>query len=113
MPMKDFEQQSKTIRLKEYKKPDFLIDQVELRFELDEEQTRVHSVLQVIRNASDESAPLILMGECLTLGEIKIDGTSLDKSAYEVTDNTLNIPGLSNSFSLEIERRLSKNHVFS
>lgn len=111
--MKDIEQQSKTIYLKEYKKPDFLIDHVELTFELDEEQTRVHSVLQLTRNTSDEDAPLVLMGECLGLGEVKIDDATLDKSAYEVTDSRLTIPDVPDSCSLEIETFIKPQENFS
>ena len=111
--MKDLEQQSKTIYLKEYKKPDFLISHVELTFDLDEEQTRVYSVLQVTRNTSDEAAPLILMGECLELGEIKLDGVLLDNSAYEATDTQLTIADVSNSFSLEIETFIKPQENFS
>ena len=36
-PMKDLDHQSKTIYLKEYKQPDFLIDHVELTFALADE----------------------------------------------------------------------------
>jgi len=111
--MKDLEQQSKTIYLKEYKTPDFLIDHVALTFELDEEQTRVHSVLQLTRNTSEEAAPLVLMGECLELGEVKIDDVTLDKSAYEVTDSRLTIPDVPDSCSLEIETFIKPQENFS
>lgn len=111
--MKDIEQQSKTIYLKEYKKPDFLIDHVELTFELDEEQTRVYSVLQITRNTSDETAPLVLMGECLELGEMKLDAVALDKSTFEVRDTNLTIADVPDSFSLEIETFIKPQENFS
>ncbi len=111
--MKDLEQPSKTIYLKEYKKPDFLISHVELTFDLGEEQTRVYSVLQVTRNTSDEAAPLILMGECLELGEIKLDGVLLGSSACEVTDTRLTIADVPNRFSLEIETFIKPQENFS
>ena len=65
--MKELEQ-TKTIYLKDYKAPDFLIDNVDLTFELDDEQTRVISVLQLIKNTADKTASLVLTGECLELG---------------------------------------------
>ena len=111
--MKDIDQHSKTIYLKEYTKPDFLIDHVELTFELDEEQTRVHSALQLTRNTTDKNTALVLMGECLELGDIKLDGTTLDKNAYEVTDTNLTIPDVPDSFSLEIETFLKPQENFS
>src|SRR5690348_3377988 len=47
------------IRLADYRPPDFLIDTVDLRFELDEKETRVVSRLALRRNpdAADRSAP--------------------------------------------------------
>ncbi len=111
--MKDIEQQLKTIYLKEYKKPDFLIDHVELTFELGNEQTRVYSVLQIKRNTSDKNAPLVLMGEYLELGTIKLAGATLDKSAYEVSDTDLTIPDVPDNFSLEIETFIKPQENFS
>ena len=111
--MKDIDQHSKTIYLKEYTKPDFLIDHVELTFELDEEQTRVHSALQLTRNTTDKNTALVLMGECLDLGDIKLDGTTLDKNVYEVTNTNLTIPDVPDSFSLEIETFLKPQENFS
>jgi len=111
--MKDLDQQSKTIFLKDYKAPDFLIDHVELTFELDDEQTRVLSVLQLIKNTSDKTASLVLMGECLELGEVKIDNSLLDNSAYEVTDTTLTIFDVADNFSLEIETFIKPQENFS
>ncbi len=81
--MKDLDHQSKTIYLKDYKAPDFLIDHVDLSFELDEEKTRVVSILQLKRQAFSESSPLVLSGECLELGEVKIDNALIDDSSYK------------------------------
>jgi len=111
--MKDLDQQSKTIYLKEYKKPDFLIDHVELTFELHDEQTRVISVLRLIRNTSDKASPLILMGECLELGTVKIDNALLDNNAYVVSDTTLTISDVPDNFSLEIETFIKPQENFS
>ncbi|NOZ51686.1 MAG: aminopeptidase N, partial [Gammaproteobacteria bacterium] len=111
--MKDLEQASKTIYLKEYKKPEFLINHVELTFELQEEQTRVHSALQLTRNTMDKDEPLFLAGECLDLGEIKLDGVVLDDSAYEVSDTHLKISDVPNSFLLEIETFIKPQQNFS
>ncbi len=115
--MKDLDQQSKTIYLKEYTKPDFLIDHVDLTFELGEDQTRVVSVLQIVRNTSDRSiansAALVLMGEGLELGEVKIDNSLLDSGTYEVTDTTLTIADVADKFSLEIETFIKPQENFS
>ena len=111
--MKDIDHQSKAIYLKDYQQPDFLIDHVDLTFELNEEQTRVVSVMQLNRNTADEEAALVLMGECLELGEIKVDNTLLDATDYEVTDTTLTIPGVAYKFTLEIETFIKPQENFS
>ena len=111
--MKDLDQQSKTIYLKEYKEPDFLIDHVELTFELHEEQTRVVSVLQLRKNTSDNVSSLVLMGEGLELGKVKMDNSLLDAKAYEVTDTALTVFDVADEFSLEIETFIKPQENFS
>ena len=55
-------------RLADYRPPAFLVDTVDLTFELDEADTRVSSRLAVRRNpAGDPGAPLRLDGEALDL----------------------------------------------
>jgi len=100
--MKDLDHQSKTIFLKDYTAPDYVVDTVELTFELGEDLTRVVSVLQLKRNTS-ANAPLELDGEQLELGAVRIDGRQLDTTDYVVTDTSLMIPQVSDSFCLEIE----------
>lgn len=111
--MKDIDYQSKSIYLKDYQQPDFLIDHVDLTFELHEEQTRVVSVMQISKNTTDENTSLILMGECLELGYIKVDDTLLDATTYEVTDTTLTILDVPDKFTLEIETFIKPQENFS
>ncbi len=62
-------------RLGDYRPPDWLVPDAELRFELDPERTLVHARLQVVRNG-DGTAPLILDGEQLELLALAIDGVA-------------------------------------
>ncbi|MCG6938084.1 MAG: aminopeptidase N, partial [Gammaproteobacteria bacterium] len=101
--MKDIEHQAKTIYLKDYKAPDFMIDHVDLTFELGEDKTRVISVMHIYRRVAKDVSPLVLMGECLELGEMKLDGKLLDRSACKVTETELTIIAVPDSFKLEIE----------
>jgi len=110
--MKDLDHHSKTIYLKDYQLPDYLIETVDLIFELDEDKTRVLSRLKINRQTSD-SSPLILMGECLELGTIKIDAAELDGGAYQVTDTDLTINEVPETFTLEIETFLKPQENFS
>ena len=111
--MKDLDQQVKTIYLKDYKAPDYLIDHVDLRFELDEEKTRVVSILQLKRQVFSESSPLVLNGESLELGEVKIDNVLIDDSSYKVTDTTLTLLDVPETFTLEIETFIKPQENFS
>jgi aminopeptidase N len=111
--MKDLDQQVKTIYLKDYKAPEFLIDHVDLCFELDEEKTRVVSILQLKRQLPAESSPLVLSGECLELGEVKIDDVLIDDASYTLTDTTLTLPDVPDVFTLEIETFTKPQENFS
>jgi len=111
--MKDPDQQTKTIYLRDYQSPSFVIDQVDLTFELAEEQTRVVSKLQLKRQTEDKSCPLVLQGENLILGKVKIDGTLIDRARYKVTDTELIIPDVPDSFTLEIETFIKPQENFS
>ena len=66
------------IYLKEYTQPLFWIDDVHLVFELGEEQTSVCSTLSISKNdAVTNGQTLVLHGEGLVLGKIKIDGKEI------------------------------------
>lgn len=111
--MKDLDQQAKTIYLKDYQPPDFWIEHVDLTFELEEEKTRVVSKLQVKRHTAGSSAALVLMGENLELGDVSVDGTLLDSHAYKVTETTLELSGVPDVFTLEIETFTKPQENFS
>lgn len=69
--------QPQTIYLSDYKVPAYLVDTVDLVFELFDDGARVHSTLELRRNPeSDEmSAPLELDGDSLKLESVSLDGT--------------------------------------
>ena len=100
-----------TIYLKDYTCPDFLIDSVELAFDLDEQQTQVCSKLSLRRNplAQDQQASLVLMGEELELVSISLNGNCLANSDYRLDAETLTIDVLptGDCFELVIENRIN------
>lgn len=77
--------QPQTIYLSDYKVPAYLVDTVDLVFELFEDGARVHSTLELRRNPeSDEmSAPLELDGDSLKLESVSLDGTELSSGEFE------------------------------
>ncbi|WP_260291310.1 aminopeptidase N [Sedimenticola hydrogenitrophicus] len=97
-----------TIYLKDYRPPEFLIDQVNLRFELGEEETRVRSRLELRRNPAAEGRPaeLRLHGEQLELLALALDGRPLDSTEYEQDNEGLSVAGVPDRFVLESEVRI-------
>ncbi|HEX9207568.1 MAG TPA: aminopeptidase N [Steroidobacteraceae bacterium] len=77
--------------LADYRIPRYLVDAVDLHFEIDPECTRVTSRMQVRRNpaATDDCAPLVLQGRDLVLKSLAIDGRSLEPDEYELDGGTL------------------------
>ena len=101
--------QPRTIRLKDYRVPDFLIDTTELAFELFEEKTLVRSRLAMRRNPLSENpnAPLCLDGQDLLLRSIKIDGRFLAASEYRLEPEQIAIAQVPVQFIFECETEIA------
>ena len=93
-------QQPNAILLSDYRAPDFLIDTVDLHFVLDEATTRVISRLALRRQTPE--VPLVLNGQDLELISVKLDGELLDPGSYQIDTESLTLPGMPDSFQLEI-----------
>ncbi|WP_273432746.1 aminopeptidase N [Chitinibacter tainanensis] len=87
----------------DYTPPHYLIDRVDLTFDLEDTQTKVHSRL-IIRRNKDVAAdtPLVLHGEALQLDAIKLDGATLPASAYQAQADLLTITQMPEDGILEI-----------
>ena len=59
---------------------------MDLTFELDEGKTRVVSKLQLKKHEDSHVSSLVLMGEGLELGSVKIDDNVGDGSGYKVIE---------------------------
>ncbi len=94
-----------TTYLADYKAPDFLVDAVELDFDLSLARTQVRSNLRVRRNpdSKNKKAPLFLHGEGLKLLLVCVNGISLTKQNYELTEKGLSIPFVPDEALIEIE----------
>ncbi|MCW3477736.1 aminopeptidase N [Limobrevibacterium gyesilva] len=94
----------------DYLPPAFLVETVDLRFDLDPAATVVRSRLAVRRNPAhgDPTAPLHLDGEALTLLSVKLDGEALSANRYSVQpDGGLVILDLPDACTIEIETRIA------
>lgn len=96
----------KTIYLKDYTPPEFIIDSMDLHFDLNETATVVKSSMKMRRHA-DKKSPLVLTGQDLDLRSVAVDGKVLAKEAYQVGDESLTIKDLPNSFLLEITTQIN------
>ena len=96
------------IRLADYQAPAFLIDAVDLVFDLGEEKTSVKARLSVRRNpaAKEPSAPLTLAGRELELVSLALDGEALGPNRYVVDEESLTIGSVPDEFTLDIETRI-------
>jgi aminopeptidase N len=93
-------------RLADYQPPDFLVDTVDLVFDLGEANTRVGSHLTVRRNrqAANAHAPLRLDGDELELVTIALDGRTLGATDYRrEAEGALVLPAVPDNFALDIE----------
>lgn len=93
----------KEIFLKDYKRPDYYFDKVDLNFSLGEEKTFVSSKIIVYPRVEGVSSPLILDGHDLKLVTIKVNGEELKKEDYhqDTRHLTLSTPP-AGTFTLEI-----------
>ncbi|MBW8883070.1 MAG: aminopeptidase N, partial [Asticcacaulis sp.] len=89
-----------TIRLADYRRPDFAIPATELDFDLAPNATRVKARLTLERQGAAD-APLVLMGERLKPISVAIDGVAV--TDYTVTGETLTIAHVPDRFVLETE----------
>ncbi len=95
----------RTVHRSDYRPPDYLIDEVELHFELREEESTVRATLSVRRNPArpDASADLLLDGEGLELRFLSLDGRRLEQNEYALDDRNLRIPNVPPSFTIVTE----------
>ena len=92
------------VRREDYRVPDFLVDTVDLAFDLRDDGTTVQSRLAIRRNpdAADSSAPLTLDGETLKLTGLLLDGELLGANRYQLEPERLVIRDLPDRFELTV-----------
>lgn len=103
-----FDPNSKAMNRLDYRAPEYLIPKTELHFDLDESAAIVRSKLTVKPNPDNAvGGPLILNGEDMKLISLKVNGKTLDRQDYTVTDKELIIKRPPNGeFTIEIENEI-------
>jgi aminopeptidase N len=92
------------IRLKDYRPPNWLVDQVWLDVSLHPTRTKVRATLSLRPNPNSNAVPLVLDGDGLLLLSLAIEGATLPADSYVATPDGLTIPQPPNGpFNLQIE----------
>ncbi|MDR0934050.1 MAG: aminopeptidase N [Burkholderiaceae bacterium] len=94
---------SQTVYRKNYRPPSFLVNTVDLVFELDPARTRVIAKTDLVRNPDARDRDIVLNGEELELGNIWLNDRQLESGEYRLKDNLLRITGAPDIARLEIE----------
>jgi aminopeptidase N len=85
----------------DYLPTDFAVNEIDLTFELSEDETLVHTSIDFERTGSDSNAPLILTGEEMELRALTVDDVIVSEDRYAIDKATLTIDGLPQRFRLK------------
>ena len=96
----------KIIKLSEYQKPDYLVDNIYLTVKLHQTETKVLSKLTLLKNNSNAKT-LILNGEELKLISLKLNGVMLNNTEFTVEGDLLKINNVPDHAILEIENMIN------
>ncbi|MGO2018363.1 aminopeptidase N [Psychrobacter sp. FME61] len=91
------------INLKDYQKPSFDVETVDLDIQLFTEYAKVSSTLKMVRQTAGE---LVLFGEDLELLTISMNGNALTTEKYKQEDGKLIIADAPDAVTLDIEVRI-------
>jgi aminopeptidase N len=97
------------VYLADYKPPAYVVKDIHLCFDLDDERTIVDARMHICRNAQsyELKSPLKLNGCHLKLLHIAIDGNALSPEAYRVDEEFLIIHEPPEAFVLEIKNEIN------
>src|SRR5262245_52330568 len=96
------------IYLKDYRRPDFDVPDIHLRFEIFDEKVMVTAVMTLkARGEAGQTVPaLVLDGENFRLHSLKLDGKLLSPDQYTVTSEQLQISKVPREFTLEVQNEI-------
>ncbi len=88
---------------KDYTAPNYLVETVDMGFDLDPHQTHVAVRMTLRRNPENTKREIVLSGEELTLVQLRLNGRDLVEGEYVLENDTLRIPDAPDAVMLEIE----------
>ncbi|MCA1324794.1 aminopeptidase N [Herbaspirillum sp. alder98] len=92
-----------TIYRKDYAAPNYLVDTVDMGFDLDPALTRVATRIVMRRNPAAAGRDIVLYGEELELVALRLNGKTLKKGDYRLVGGVLTIAGAPAKVELQIE----------
>ncbi len=96
-----------TTRRADYLPPAFLVERIDLEFDLDATRTIVTAILRLKRNAHGPGGALVLDGEDLELLGVECNGRTLASGAYEPHDDRLVLQPPAEAFTLRIHNSIN------
>ncbi|HEU4375548.1 MAG TPA: aminopeptidase N, partial [Telluria sp.] len=94
---------SQTIYRNDYTPPGYLVETVELGFDLDPARTIVANRMSMRRNPDSARGSIELYGENFELVALRLNGKTLGKRDYRIDGHLLRIPNTPDQVTLEIE----------
>jgi aminopeptidase N len=94
---------SQTIYRNDYTPPSYLVETVELGFDLDPARTIVANRMTMRRNPDSARREIELYGENIELVALRMNGKLLGKRDYRIEGNLLRIPNAPEEVTLEVE----------
>jgi aminopeptidase N len=100
---------------KDYLPSNYLIDDIHLKIELGEEETKIFSTLQVRINpdVKQPTHTLILNGESQTLKSVRLNDVLLNENQYHSNDETLTLLNVPEQLTLQIESTIKPQENIS
>ena len=97
------------VRLADYQPPSFLVQTVDLIFDLNPADTRIASRLTLRRNPAhgDIAAPLQLDGNNQPVIRLAIDGAEIGPNRYSIEGDKLIVADVPDAFTLDIETQIA------
>ena len=97
----------RTVRLEDYARPDYRVEEIDLHIALDPRATRVTASLAVVADHGAGPRPFRLDGESLPLEAVSLDGETLGGNAFSHDDGGLVIHEPPERFTLTTTTRIA------
>ncbi len=96
------------IYLKDYRATDFLVETIELQFDLFEDYALVTNKMKVFRNpaVATKTPKLFLNGEALELIDVKMNGKNLNRENYYWDEKSLSLNPTESRFELQVQTKI-------